>query len=107
MQSSQIMWYIVVIGIAGVASLLIAVWATRGFRKRIGSESPTETAFTLDELRRMLSEGMITHKEYDHLKARIIKRMKAASASQAEEKRQISAEANYGENGDDSEEVSK
>jgi hypothetical protein len=80
-QFSQIMWYVVIIAAVGVGSLMIALWATRGFRKRLGERGDSGEAFTLQEIRQMLAEGKITRAEYEGMRAVLIGRMKGSSKS--------------------------
>ena len=79
LQVSDLMQYIVWLGVLGVAALVIGVVAARLLRKRLQTEPRTD-AFSLNDLRRMRAEGSITQEEYEAMRAAIIARLDAGSA---------------------------
>lgn len=71
------MWYALIVGVVGVGALLVAVWLTRGFGKRLRGESDAAITFTLQDLRELLADGRITRAEYEVMRGAVIERMGA------------------------------
>ena len=83
------MWYILIIAVVAVGSLVIAVWVTRGLSKRLRDGEESSEPFTLQDLRRMLADGEITRTEYEGMRAALIGRVKKADSATA---RQVSSQ---------------
>ena len=102
------MWYIAVIGVVGVGGLLLAVWMTRGFRKRIQSDDAPAGAFSLEDLRKLLNTGQITREEFETMRATLIKRVQTRPISPpTEAKPPVSTDRQESDEREDSGDMSK
>ena len=77
-QSSELLWYVGGIGVAGAGAMLVAILVSRVLAKRLGRDSPTLT-FTLQDLREMRDRGELNEREYDAMRSTIIRQTKPES----------------------------
>ncbi len=73
-QTAQLMWYILVLGVVGVGALLVAILASRLFKKR-SARGTDLVPFTIQNLRDMRRRGEITEKEFEAMRAVTIAQM--------------------------------
>ena len=78
-QITQILWYILIIGVIGVGVILLGVIAARLLKKRLNTTPPAEP-FTIQDLREMRRRGEITEQECDAMRAATIARMTTSPA---------------------------
>ena len=87
-RTTELLWYILGIGVIGVGTLLLGILAGRLVRKRLRSDQPTEP-FTIQDLREMREREEITPQEYQAMRAAIIGRLKAAPRSEPRKPRPL------------------
>ena len=76
--TTQLLWYTLIIGGTGVGALLLGILAARFAKKRWQTSTPRE-AFTIQDLREMYQRGEITTQEYEAMRATIIARVTASA----------------------------
>lgn len=77
--SGGLLWSILLLTVIGVGALLIAtaVWA---FRKRLRCETRSD-AFTIQDLREMRDSSAITDREYETMRAAILRQARDSTAN--------------------------
>ena len=80
--TTQLLWYILIIGAVGVAALLLGILAARFVKKRLQS-TPSAEAFSIQDLRGMHERGEINTQEYEAMRAAIIAQATAPPPAQA------------------------
>lgn len=73
---SELLWYILCVGVIGVSALLIGVYVSRALRRRLLKQHGVD-AFTIEDLRQMRAAGKITQQEYEAMRATVIGQMGA------------------------------